>query len=118
VAKPDTDVLTAIELVRGAGGVPVFAHPMAAKRGLLVPDGAYAVLAEAGLAGIEADHVDHEPQARQKIRAIADELGLFVTGSSDFHGANKTIALGAETTDPEAYQRLLSQAHGVEPVRG
>lgn len=118
VAKPDTNVLAAIELVRGAGGVPVFAHPMAAKRGLLVPDGAYAVLAEAGLAGIEGDHVDHEPEARQKIRAIADELGLFVTGSSDFHGANKKIAIGAETTDPEAYQRLLSQARGVEPVRG
>jgi predicted metal-dependent phosphoesterase TrpH len=118
VAKPDTNVLAAIELVRGAGGVPVFAHPMAAKRGQLVPDGAYAVLAEAGLAGIEADHVDHEPAARQKIRAIAAELGLFVTGSSDFHGANKTIALGAETTDPQAYERLVSQARGVEPVRG
>ncbi len=91
---------------------------MAAKRGLLVPDGAYAVLAEAGLGGIEANHVDHEPPARQKIRAIAAELGLFVTGSSDFHGANKTIALGAETTEPSAYERLLSEASGVEPVRG
>jgi predicted metal-dependent phosphoesterase TrpH len=118
VAKPDTDVFDGIALVRAAGGVPVFAHPMAAKRGRVVPDSAYAELADAGLGGIEADHADHEPETRQKIRGIAAELGLFVTGSSDFHGANKAIALGAETTDPEAYERLVAQATGVAPVRG
>jgi hypothetical protein len=30
-----------------------------------------------------------------------------VTGSSDFHGTNKTVALGAHLTAPAAYERLL-----------
>jgi predicted metal-dependent phosphoesterase TrpH len=116
VVKPDTDVRDAIRMVRAAGGVPVVAHPLAAARGALVPEDAYAELAAAGLAGLEADHVDHDDAARRRVRAIARDLGLFVTGSSDFHGTNKTVALGASTTDPEAYEQLLAQATGAAPV--
>ena len=36
VRKADTDVFAAIRLVRDAGGVPVFAHPMARRRGPVV----------------------------------------------------------------------------------
>jgi predicted metal-dependent phosphoesterase TrpH len=116
VVKPDTDVRDAIRMVRAAGGVPVVAHPLASARGAVVPEEAYAELAAAGLAGLEADHVDHDPAARKRVREIARDLGLVVTGSSDFHGANKTVALGASTTDPEAYERLLSGATGSAPV--
>jgi predicted metal-dependent phosphoesterase TrpH len=114
--KPDTDVCDAIRMVRAAGGVPVVAHPLAAARGAVVPAESYAEMAAAGLAGLEADHIDHDPAARRRVRALARDLGLFVTGSSDFHGANKSVALGASTTDPEAYARLLDQATGAEPV--
>jgi predicted metal-dependent phosphoesterase TrpH len=103
-------------MVRAAGGVPVVAHPLASARGAVVPEEAYAELAAAGLAGLEADHVDHDPAARERVREIARDLGLVVTGSSDFHGANKTVALGASTTDPEAYERLLAGATGSAPV--
>jgi hypothetical protein len=41
-------------------------------------------------------------------------LGLFVTGSSDFHGTHKTVQLGAFTTSPEAYERIV--AAGVTEV--
>ena len=59
--KEDLDVFHAVRLVRGAGGVPVFAHPRASRRGRIVPDALIAELAAAGLAGLEADHEDHAP---------------------------------------------------------
>lgn len=116
VAKPDTDVLTGIRLVRRAGGVPVFAHPLAARRGRVVPDEAFSAMAAAGLGGIEADHFAHESADRARARAIAAEFGLFVTGSSDFHGGNQKVAIGAETTTEAAYETLLAQATGLAPV--
>jgi predicted metal-dependent phosphoesterase TrpH len=116
VAKPDTDVCDAIRMVRAAGGVPVVAHPLAAARGALVPEDSYAEMAAAGLAGLEADHTDHDPAARKRVREIAADLGLVVTGSSDFHGANKTVALGEWTTDPDVYGQLVDEATGSAPV--
>jgi predicted metal-dependent phosphoesterase TrpH len=116
VAKHETDPLEAVRLVRAAGGVPVFAHPAAAKRGRIVSEQVIADLAAAGLAGLEVDHMDHDEAARTRLRELAADLGLFTTGSSDYHGTRKTIALGAFTTDPEAYQALLDQATGAKPI--
>ncbi|XTZ14027.1 PHP domain-containing protein [Micromonospora echinospora] len=116
VPKPDIDVFRAVELVRAAGGVPVFAHPRASRRGRIVPDELIVELAEAGLAGLEADHEDHSPAEREHVRALADRLGLVVTGSSDFHGTHKTVRLGAHVTSPQAYERIVAQATGVGPV--
>ncbi|MEO3778552.1 PHP domain-containing protein [Micromonospora sp. B11E3] len=114
--KEDIDVFRAVRLVRAAGGVPVFAHPRATRRGRIVPDRLIVELAGAGLAGLEADHEDHSPAERAHVRALAAELGLLVTGSSDFHGTHKTVRLGAFTTDVEAYERIVAAATGVTPV--
>ncbi|MFF3853948.1 PHP domain-containing protein [Micromonospora sp. NPDC002575] len=114
--KDDIDVFRAVRLVRAAGGVPVFAHPKASRRGRIVPDELIVELAAAGLAGLEADHEDHSPAERAHVRALAAGLGLFVTGSSDFHGTHKTVRLGAFTTSPEAYGRIVAEASGVTPV--
>ncbi|HET6529992.1 MAG TPA: PHP domain-containing protein [Actinoplanes sp.] len=117
VPKTDLDVFEAVRAVREAGGVPVFAHPRATKRGRVVPDALIVELAGAGLFGLEADHEDHTPRERAEIRALAESLGLVVTGSSDFHGTHKTVRLGAFRTDPEAYQKIVAAATGV-PVLG
>lgn len=114
--KDDIDVFRAVRLVRAAGGVPVFAHPRASRRGRIVPDTLIEELAAAGLAGLEADHADHSPAERAHVRALADRLGLLVTGSSDFHGQNKSVRLGAYTTAPEAYERIVAAASGVPPI--
>ena len=114
--KADIDVFRAVELVRAAGGVPVFAHPRASVRGRIVPDSLIVDLAGAGLLGLEADHEDHSPAERAYVRALAGELGLLVTGSSDFHGSNKTVTLGAYTTAPDAYHRIVDAARGLAPI--
>ncbi|RZU50361.1 hypothetical protein EV385_2133 [Krasilnikovia cinnamomea] len=117
VPKADLDVFEAVRAVRAAGGVAVFAHPRATRRGRVVPDKLIEELAEAGLFGLEADHEDHSPEEREHVRALADRLGLVVTGSSDFHGTHKTVQLGAFTTAPEAFERIAAAATGV-PVLG
>jgi hypothetical protein len=98
----------AIALVRQAGGVAVLAHPWGRiSRRVLTPR-ALEELAGAGLAGLEVDHDDHEQADRDELRALAADLGLIVTGSSDHHGTGKIgHALGRYTTAPEQYERLL-----------
>jgi predicted metal-dependent phosphoesterase TrpH len=113
VPKADLDVFEAVRAVRAAGGVPVFAHPRATVRGRVVPDRLIEELAEVGLFGLEADHEDHSLTEAAEVRALAERLGLVVTGSSDFHGTHKTVRLGAFTTDPEAYEKIVSAATGV-----
>lgn len=103
------DALRAIELVRAAGGVPVFAHPAAATRGTTVGDDAIRAMAAAGLAGLEVDHRDNAPADRERLRALAGELGLLVTGASDYHGSGKDNRLGEHTTDPAVLEELLGQ---------
>jgi len=110
--KDDIDVFRALALVRDAGGVPVFAHPRASRRGPTVPDSLIVDLAAAGLYGLEADHEDHAPPERDQIRALAGELGLVVTGASDFHGANKTVRLGAHLTAPDQYASIVAAGQG------
>jgi 3',5'-nucleoside bisphosphate phosphatase len=118
VPKADIEVLHAVRLVRAAGGVPVFAHPLARRRGPVVSYEVVAAMAAAGLAGLEVDHPDHEPADREHLRGLAAELGLFVTGSSDYHGANKPVRLGQELTASTAYEQILAQASGLPPVTG
>ncbi|MDH6440181.1 putative metal-dependent phosphoesterase TrpH [Streptomyces sp. SAI-144] len=118
VEKHETDPFEAIRLVKGAGGVTVFAHPGASKRGLTVPESAIAEMAAAGLDGIEVDHMDHDEDTRVRLRGLAKELGLLTTGSSDYHGSRKTVALGEYTTDPEVYGEITRRATGAFPVPG
>jgi predicted metal-dependent phosphoesterase TrpH len=114
--KSEVDVVDGVRQVVAAGGVAVFAHPGASARGRTVGDDVIAEMAEAGLAGLEVDHVDHDEAAKRHLRGLAAELDLVVTGSSDFHGANKTVRLGAHTTDEGAYEALVAQATGAAPV--
>ncbi|GHJ35805.1 PHP domain-containing protein [Streptomyces sp. TS71-3] len=116
VAKHETDPFEAIRLVKAAGGVTVFAHPRAAKRGLTVPDESIAKLAEAGLDGLEVDHMDHDEADRERLRGLAGDLGLLATGSSDYHGSRKTCVLGEHRTAPEVYEEIVRRATGARPA--
>lgn len=114
----DRPVLEAIDLVRAAGGVSVLAHAFAVRRGPTVTAEVIKELAAAGLHGLEVDHPNHDPAARAELRELATDLGLLVTGSSDYHGTNKTIHLGQETTAPEMLEAIAGAATGVEVLVG
>lgn len=116
--KADLDAVEAVRLVTGAGGVAVFAHPLASARGRTVGDDVIADLTRAGLAGLEVDHPDHPPRTRERARALADDLGLLATGSSDYHGYSKEQGLGEHTTDPSVYEALLDRATALRPISG
>jgi 3',5'-nucleoside bisphosphate phosphatase len=107
VGRYATQLAEMIPLVRQAGGVSVIAHPWGrGSRRTLTAD-VLADLAAAGLTGIEVEHLDHDAAARAQLRGIASEIGLIMTGGSDYHGAGKVDhPLGGETTDPEQFERL------------
>jgi hypothetical protein len=98
--------LEVVATVRAAGGVPVLAHPAAARQGPVVDDATIAAMADAGLAGLEVDHRDHTPEQRVRLAALADRLGIFTTGSSDYHGAGKPNRLGENTTAPHVLEQI------------
>ena len=100
----------AVRLLRRAGGVAVMAHPFAAQRGRVVADPVVEEMAAAGLAGLEANHRDHDEPARSHALDLANRLGLLVTGSSDYHGTGKPNRLGENLTEPAVLEQIEALA--------
>jgi 3',5'-nucleoside bisphosphate phosphatase len=100
-----------IDLVHDAGGVAVIAHPWGRGREHILPPEVLSRLAsEQALDGLEVDHQDHDADTRVRLGALAGELGLLATGSSDYHGTGKLDhALGCNTTDPEVFDALMER---------
>jgi predicted metal-dependent phosphoesterase TrpH len=117
VPKADTDLPTAIGMITAAGGVSVIAHPRGRGERRVLTGDYLAELTRLGLGGLEVDHPDHDAAARAELRSIADDLDLLTTGSSDYHGTNKVLRLGQESTDPETLTRIIGASNGItEPV--
>ena len=57
------------------------------------------------------------PHEREHLRGLAADLDLLLTGSSDYHGANKTTPIGACTTDPDQFEAILAAGTGSAPFR-
>lgn len=93
------DTVEAIRLVRAAGGLPVLGHPAAHRMRSPFSPSELAELARAGLWGVELDHPENRVDWVPPLRAVAVELGLAVTGASDYHGAGKANRLGEYRTD-------------------
>ena len=93
--KERTTPAQAIELILGAGGLPVLAHPQTLgldSRELLalVDD-----LEKSGLVGIETYYYSHSEEETVLYQYIARDLGMIVTGGTDYHGPGfKGIHLG------------------------
>lgn len=107
----------AVELVRAAGGVPVFAHPVASSRGRVVGERTYRDMIDAGLAGLEVDHRDNSEEGREFLRGLAARHRLLITGSSDYHGAGKPNRLGENLTSPEVFARIEELGTGTAVIR-
>ncbi len=85
----------AVSLIREAGGIAVAAHLHLIK----LPDDQLREYLKSlipyGLDGVEGYYTDYTPDMEQRYRAMAQELGLVISGGTDYHGANKPhIAIG------------------------
>ncbi len=71
------------DLIKGAGGVPVLAHPGVTQVDQRIPE-----FVRDGLQGIEVYHTEHPSTAERHYIRIAKKHNLAVTGGSDFHSSN------------------------------
>ncbi|MET1006144.1 MAG: PHP domain-containing protein [Propionibacteriaceae bacterium] len=103
------DVDRGIDLVHGAGGLAVIAHPWGRGREHVLPPELLEQLAvEHDLDGLEVDHQDHDADIRHRLRELTERLGILATGSSDYHGSGKVDHdLGCNTTDPAVYAEMV-----------
>ena len=92
----------AMAMIRDARGIPVLAHPFTL--GLNTSETLRPLLKELmalGLAGIECYYPEHSAGQEGLYLFLARELGLLITGGSDFHGDNKPeVVLGRITCAP------------------
>lgn len=106
----------AIAAVLQAGGVPVLAHP-----GTGPSDPAIRELVKQGLRGLEVYHPRHGSGDVAHYLRLAQDLGLHVTGGSDFHGPGECEGgdLGSYTVGVETVEELEKEAqasqHGTGP---
>lgn len=86
VPKRDVKVAQAAQLIHGAGGVAVLAHPMKLKYGDAMLSSVVREWASQGLDGIEVYHPSAQNNHVPMLLRLANEMGLMITGGSDFHG--------------------------------
>jgi predicted metal-dependent phosphoesterase TrpH len=110
--------LHGVELIRAAGGVPVIAHPAASSRGVVIDEPMLRRLVDAGLGGLEVDHRENSASGKRTLLDWTERYGLFVTGSSDYHGTGKPNRLGEHRTARHSFDAIVEQATGSAPVVG
>jgi predicted metal-dependent phosphoesterase TrpH len=107
VSRPGSPPEVVIGIIQRAGGLASLAHP-----GRTRIDSRIAPLATAGLDALEVYHSDHDADAIERYHRMASELGLLMTGGSDFHGdPAHGIEPGASTLPNEQWQRLSAARH-------
>ncbi len=110
--------LRGVELIRGAGGVPVIAHPAASSRGIVIDEPMLREVVDAGLGGLEVDHRENLAHGKRTLLDWAERYDLFVTGSSDYHGTGKPNRFGEHRTARASFDAIVDQATGSAPVHG
>ena len=103
----------AVEIIYDAGGVPVIAHP----HDIDIAEELIKELMQYGLRGIEAYHRKHSPACVEYFSSMAEELGLIVTGGSDFHAPNimnGQIILGKNFVPEWVYEKLVEEKKRID----
>lgn len=107
VSRPGPPPEVVIGIIQRAGGIASLAHP-----GRTRIDARIKALAVAGLDALEVYHSDHDAVAIERYHRIASELGLLMTGGSDFHGdPGHGIEPGTSTLPWEQWQRVSAARH-------
>ena len=98
----------AVEIIYDAGGIPVFAHPYDVD----IAEQLAKELMSYGLRGLEAYHRKHSPAMVEYFSTLAENLGLIVTGGSDFHAPNPLngqIVMGKNFIPEWVYDKLVEE---------
>jgi predicted metal-dependent phosphoesterase TrpH len=105
VAREGAAPAEVVAQIHAAGGVASMAHP-----GLVRRDEWIGGFADAGLDAIEAYHTNHDEAATGHYRAVAANLGLAVSGGSDYHGDQSHGAPhpGSVSLPRAEYERLVA----------
>lgn len=102
VSRPGSSPEVVVGIIQGAGGLASLAHP-----GRTRIDSRISQIAAAGLDALEVYHSDHDEATTRRYHAMATELGLLMTGGSDFHGdPSQRIEPGASTLPDIEWQRF------------
>ena len=91
-----------IHLILGAGGIPVWAHPM---NGHADPHKLAPMLKELGLMGMEGYHPSLSEGDSVVITSIARQMRLIVTCGSDYHGDHRPEVVPGQTWRDNALLR-------------
>lgn len=83
IETPTASGYNAIDIIKAAGGIPVIAHPRSIGNDRRVID-----LIEYGAQGLEVYHSAHSKEEMEKYLRLAIQYKCYVTGGSDWHGAN------------------------------
>ena len=87
VDRKEPSVEQALAAISASGGLSSWAHPWRFfVRTGRDPGKTFDELQRLGLAGVEAHHRDHDERQTKILKNTAVELGLAVTGGSDYHG--------------------------------
>jgi len=89
VPHESMSVSACIDVLRGAGGVPVLAHPYSYELNTEEIEPLIAKLASYGLEGLECFYHNHTKMQTKRALSWASKHRLLSTGGSDFHGANR-----------------------------
>ncbi len=89
VAREYLSPKEAIDLIHGANGLAILAHPLLYKYDLTGVEELVSLFSSYGLDGIEAIYSSNMGFDEGHLRRIANKYGLAISGGSDFHGANK-----------------------------
>lgn len=106
----------AVEVIYDSGGVPVIAHPY----DIDIAEKLIKELMNSGLRGIEAYHRKHSPAIVEYFSSMAENLGLIVTGGSDFHAPNimnGQIILGKNFVPDWIYDKLINEKKHIDMAR-
>ena len=113
VERKTVSPFDAVEVIYDAGGIPVIAHPY----DIDIAEKLIKELMNCGLRGIEAYHRKHSPAIVEYFSSMAENLGLIVTGGSDFHAPNimnGQIILGKNFVPEWIYDSLLQEKKRLE----
>jgi predicted metal-dependent phosphoesterase TrpH len=106
----------AMSLAAASGGVPVIAHPLSLGFEGAALENRLRELAAIGLQGVEAVYGRYDPEQRAGLAAMAERVGLCVTGGSDHHGTYKPdLTVGTGRGDLDVPDRLLDLLEARRP---